>query len=91
MKTLKELVNKYLNDIPQTRNNDNLLIAYVVRDMYGIQNTFDIALTTNSNIYESIRRERARIQNELNPELQADENVRTARLEKEQRMREEYR
>lgn len=91
MKTIKELVSKYLQQVPQTRNNDNLLIAYVVRDMYDLQNTFDIALKTTNNIYESIRRERAKIQNELNPLLQADESVRTARLGKEQRVREEMR
>lgn len=86
----KEKVAEILMDVPQTRENDNLLIAYYIDDVYGIQNTFDIALTTKKNIYETIRRTRQKVQEE-NPLLRPSEEVYRARLEKEKQMREEVR
>lgn len=79
-----------LNQIPQTRENDNLLIAYFLKDEYGIQNTFDLALKTKANVYETIRRTRAKVQEE-NPMLRPSKEVYEARLNKEQRVREEMR
>lgn len=87
---IKDKVMELLVNHPKTRENDNLLIAYVLKDMYGLQNTFDIALYTNKNIYESIRRSRAKIQ-ETNPNLRPSEEVYKARLINEQRVREEMR
>lgn len=91
MKTIKELVNKYLVEVPQTRNNDNLLIAYIIKDLYGSYDMRDVALSTSSSVCGSIIRERAKIQNEINPNLQADEPVRLARNEKAMRTKEEMR
>lgn len=90
-KSIKELVNKYLVEVPQTRNNDNLLIAYVLKEMFGSCNMQDVALATKSSVCGSIIRERAKIQNEINPNLQADEPVRLARNEKAIKTKEKMR
>lgn len=86
----KEKVAEILQNIPQTRENDNLLIAYFIKDVYGMQNTFDIALATKKNIYETIRRTRQKVQ-EDNPLLRPSKEVYEARLEKEKKVREEVR
>lgn len=88
--TTKERVVLLLQKIPQTRENDNLLIAYFLKDEYGIQNTFDLALKTKANVYETIRRTRAKVQEE-NPSLRPSKEVYQARLNKEKRVREEMR
>lgn len=75
---------------PRTRENDNLLIAYFLKDEYGLQNTFDVALQIKGNVYESIRRARQKIQ-ETNPTLRPSEEVYNARMEQERRIREEMR
>ena len=75
---------------PKTRENDNLLIAYFLKDEYGLSNTFDIALNIKGNIYESIRRARQKIQ-ETNPMLRPSDEVYQARMREEQRVREEMR
>lgn len=87
---VKDKVEQLLNEIPQTRENDNLLIAYFIRDVYGLENTFDIALYTKNNIYESVRRSRAKLQ-ETNPLLRPNNDVYQARLEKEKQVRNEVR
>lgn len=88
--TMREKIVELLMDNPRLRDNDLMLIAYYIRDMYGLQNTFDIALSLNGNIYESIRRERQKIQ-ETNPTLKASARVQELRDEKEQRTRERMR
>ena len=75
---------------PKTRENDNLLIAYFLKDEYGLSNTFDVALNIKGNIYESIRRARQKIQ-ETNPMLRPSEEIYKARMEQERRVREEMR
>lgn len=86
----KDKVIQLLTDIPQTRENDNLLIAYFLKDVYGIQNTFDLALQTKANVYETVRRTRAKVQEE-NPLLRPSKEVYEARINKESRVREEMR
>lgn len=86
----KDKVIELLETIPQCRENDNLLIAYYLKDMYGIQNTFDLALKTKANVYETIRRTRAKIQEE-NPLLRPSKETYQARLNKEQQVREQMR
>lgn len=86
----KDKVIEILTSIPQTRENDNLLIAYYLKDVYGLQNTFDIALFTKSNLYETIRRTRAKVQEE-NPLLRGSDEVMMARVNKEELVREEMR
>ena len=89
---IRDKVEQLLKDIPQTRENDRLLIAYVLKDMFKVQNTFDIALNKEikGNVYESIRRSRAKIQ-EINPMLRPSQEVYEARMRLEQQYREEMR
>lgn len=86
---IRTKVEQILSEIPQARENDNLLIAYVIKDIYHIQNTFDIALSKEikGNVYESIRRARQKAQ-ETNPMLRPSKEVYDARLRKEQEIRE---
>lgn len=90
--TVRDKLTQLMSDNPILRNNDKMLIAYYIRDVYGLQNTFDIALcnTIKGNIFETIRRERQKIQEE-NPLLQPDPIVNELRSQKEQEMRERYR
>lgn len=80
-------VEQILTDIPQARENDNLLIAYFIKDEFKLQNTFDIALQFKTNVYESIRRARQKVQ-ETNPLLRPSKEVYEARLKKEAEIRE---
>lgn len=80
-------VEQILQEIPQARENDNLLIAYFMKDEYKLQNTFDIALQFKTNVYESIRRARQKVQ-ETNPALRPSREVYEARLKKEEETRE---
>ena len=86
----KDKVIQILEAIPQARDNDNLLIAYYLKEVYGLQNTFDIALFTKNNLYETIRRTRAKVQEE-NPMLRGSEETMIARRKKEELVREEMR
>jgi hypothetical protein len=83
-------VEQILREVPQTRDNDNLLIAYFIKDVWKLQNTFDIALQFKTNVYESIRRARQKVQ-ETNPTLRPSPEVYEARLKKEADVREEMR
>ena len=87
---VSDRVQMLLEKEPKTRENDNLLIAYFLKDEYGLSNTFDIALKVRGNVYESIRRARQKIQ-ETNPMLRPSDEVYKARMREEQRMREEMR
>lgn len=86
----KDKVAQILTDVPQTRENDNLLIAYYIKEVYGLQNTFDIALYTKKNVYETIRRTRQKVQEE-NPLLRPSEFIWKKRMEQEKAVREEVR
>ena len=90
--TVKEKVTELLTEYPKLRNDDKMLIAYYIKDVYGLQNLFDIALckTIKGNLFETIRRERQKVQEE-NPLLQPDPVVSELRSQKEQKMREMYR
>lgn len=87
---VREKVEEILKEIPQARENDNLLIAYFMKDEYKLQNTFDIALQFKTNVYESIRRARQKVQ-ETNPTLRPSREVYEARLKKEADVREAMR
>ena len=89
--TVKDKVYQLLVEMPKTRDSDRLLIAHVIKDLYGLQNTFDIMLcsTIDGNIYETIRRCRQDIQSD-NEDLWPSDPVKRARFLKEKRMREEY-
>lgn len=89
--TIKEKVYQLLVEMPVTRDSDRVLIAHVIKDLYGLQNTFDIMLcrTIDGNIYETIRRARQEIQVN-NEDLLPTDPIKRARFMKEKRMREEY-
>lgn len=89
-KNIDDVVKEYLEIYPMLRNNDLMLMARVIKDVYGFTDTFDIALNLKGNVFETVRRSRAKIQ-ETNPHLRADENVIKARQVKEQRIREQMR
>lgn len=90
--TVRDKVIQLITENPKLRDNDNLLIAYYIKDVYGLQNTFDIALSDRitGNIYETIRRERQKIQ-QINPILKASETVQEYRSQKELETRERMR
>lgn len=90
--TTREKVEQLLTEIPQTRGDDRLLIAYFLKDVYKVQNTFDIALNKNikGNVYESIRRARQKVQ-ETDPTLRPADDIYKARLIRESEVREEMR
>lgn len=87
MKDLKKIVVKILEDYPETRSNDNLLIAMVIERKFCVINTYVVNEITKSNIYESIGRLRRMVQRE-NPMLCAEEKVQNSRRKKEQEVRE---
>lgn len=89
--TIKEKVYQLLVEMPVTRDSDRVLIAHVIKDLYGLQNTFDIMLcrTIDGNIYETIRRARQEIQAN-NEDLLPTDPIKRARFMKEKRMREQY-
>lgn len=89
---IKDKVEQLLTEVPQTRDNDRLLIARTLDEMFNIKNLYDVALCKEikGNIYETIRRCRAKIQ-ETNPSLRPSEEVYRARLINEQIIREEMR
>lgn len=87
---VRDKVEQLLITIPQTRENDGMLIAHAIRELYGYTNTFDIALYVKGNVYESIRRARQKIQ-ETNPALRPSKEVYEARLKKEADVREAMR
>ena len=88
--TTRDKVERLLVNYPQTRDNDNLLIAYFMKSEYGLMTTFEIAQKFTTNVYESIRRARQKVMEE-NPALRPKSDVYEARLEKERRVREELR
>lgn len=88
--TTRDKVERLLVNYPQTRDNDNLLIAYFMKKEYGLLDTFEIAQKFTTNVYESIRRARQKVMEE-NPALRPKAEVYEARLQKERQIREELR
>lgn len=82
---IKSMVLFELSERPVTRSNDRLLIYYVYRDYYGIQNEtfYDVMMREDLPNYESIRRCRAKIQAERD-DLKAEDNVISFRADNEQ-------
>lgn len=89
-KPLKEIVCDYLTEYPVLRDNDNMLIARILKDIYGMSNTYDVALATSNNIYMTITRYRRKIQEE-NPMLASSKAVQEARAKYEEKVKEEMR
>lgn len=89
-KTLKDIVFDYLTNYPVLRDNDNMLIARVIKDTYGMSDLYDIALATSNNIYMTITRYRRKIQEE-NPMLASSQAVQKKRALYEEKVKEEMR
>lgn len=82
---VKEMVRFELENRPETRNNDRLLIVKVYEDYFGIKNEpfFDVLMRDDVPNFESIRRNRAAIQRN-EPNLRASETVQELRFDREQ-------
>lgn len=83
---VKDRVTLLLEKKPKTRGDDSLLIAYFIKQEYGLTDTFEIAKKVNGNLYESIRRARQKVQ-ETNPLLMPEEKIVKGRLKKERKVR----
>lgn len=82
-----EYVTKVLEENPAARNNDNLLVAIVMEDLYGIKSMKTLAKKTSVNMYDSISRLRRKAQ-ELNPNLLPNDHVKGERKKRELRIKE---
>lgn len=82
---VKEMVRFELENRPETRNNDRLLIVKVYEDYFGIKNEpfLDVLMRDDVPNFESIRRNRAAIQRE-EPSRRADGRVQELRFDREQ-------
>ncbi|OGN52477.1 MAG: hypothetical protein A3K57_05855 [Caulobacterales bacterium RIFOXYA1_FULL_67_7] len=79
-------VESCLKDYPQTRNDDTLLIWKVWEVFYGIEGSVTLRQMMELPSFETIRRTRAKIQNDDGKYLPSDETVRKRRgLEQEWR------
>lgn len=85
LKKTKEMVLFELENRPETRDSDRLLIAMVYEDYFGIKNESFCEVLMRDDVpnFESIRRNRARIQAER-PDLKATEAVQDFRFDREQ-------
>ena len=83
---VKDRVMMLLETKPKTRGDDNLLIVYFIKQEYGLRDTFEIAKKVNTNLYESVRRARQKVQ-ETNPLLKPDDKISKARANKEKKVR----
>lgn len=90
MKKIKDKVFIELQRNKKSRDNDNLLIAELLQDIYGTTDMKKIATMTNEGICESITRQRRLVQRQ-NPLLASSKNVSKARARKEMKYREEMR
>jgi len=85
----KDIRNKVFNKMvknKKTRDNDNLLIAEILKEVYKTTDMKEVAKMTNEGICETITRLRRMIQ-KSNPLVAPSKNVSKARARKE----EEYR
>ncbi len=89
-KHLKKKVTAILVRNTSARNNDNVLIAKVLKDMYGTTDMEQIAKVETTSITESITRVRRLVQR-ANPFLGPTKNVSKRRRMKELEIKEEMR
>lgn len=85
LKKVKDMVIFELENRPETRDSDRLLIVKIYEDFFGIKNEpfFDVLMRDDLPNLESIRRCRAKAQ-EVRPDLKASEKVQDFRFDKEQ-------
>lgn len=83
MRKIEPAVTKVLSNVPQSRSNDNLLIALVLKELNLPTDLEILANLTGVGICESITRARRRIQ-QLNPFLANVETKKRRKLKEEE-------
>lgn len=85
LSNVKEMVRFELENRPETRDNDRLLIVKVYEDYFGIKNDpfYEVLMRDDVPNFETIRRNRAAIQRD-EPDLRASERVQELRFDREQ-------
>lgn len=85
LKKVKDMVVFELENRPETRDSDRILISKVYEDFFGIKNEpfFEVLMRDDVPNFESIRRCRAKAQ-EVRPDLRASETVQDFRFDREQ-------
>lgn len=85
LKKVKDMVLFELENRPETRDSDRVLISKVYEDFFGIKNEpfFEVLMRDDVPNFESIRRCRAKVQ-EVRPDLRASETVQDFRFDREQ-------
>lgn len=85
LKKVKDMVVFELENRPETRDSDRVLISKVYEDFFGIKNEpfFEVLMRDDVPNFESIRRCRAKVQ-EVRPDLRASETVQDFRIDREQ-------
>lgn len=84
LKKVKDMVVFELENRPETRDSDRVLISKVYEDFFGIKNEpfFEVLMRDDVPNFESIRRCRAKVQ-EVRPDLRASETVQDFRFDRE--------
>ena len=85
LKKVKDMVVFELENRPETRDSDRILISKVYEDFFGIKSEpfFEVLMRDDVPNFESIRRCRAKAQ-ALRPDLRASETVQDFRFDREQ-------
>lgn len=85
LKKVKDMVLFELENRPETRDSDRVLISKVYEDFFGIKNEpfFEVLMRDDVPNFESIRRCRAKVQ-EVRSDLRASEAVQDFRFDREQ-------
>lgn len=85
LKKVKDMVVFELENRPETRDSDRILISKVYEDFFGIKNEpfFEVLMRGDVPNFESIRRCRAKVQ-EVRAGLRASETVQDFRFDREQ-------
>ena len=86
-KQIKKKVTSILERYPKARDNDNLLIAKVLQNLYGTTDMLEVANMTNESICETITRRR-RLAQRSNPFLGPTAKVSAGRKRKQKQIEE---
>lgn len=86
-KNFKRMVTNVMIRNKESRDNDNLLIAKILKETYGTSDMAEIAQITKEGVCESITRSR-RIVQKTNPFLASSPKTTKARQRKQEKYRE---
>lgn len=94
MKKIKSMVERALADFPETRDDDFLLVARVYGMNFDVSGSFVDIMTHHKTLglpsFESIRRSRQKLQEEMPLVYGASGEARQIRAEEEKKYRREY-